>query len=248
MGQLVACVCVCVPLSKKVGMEPYGGGHATADALQRQCTMTATSTQGCTPASVLARGSLRFTAGWSGSLRRAWILPVAVLLLDLVALVTVGASGDVGQLAATSSTTRWRAAGPEDKLSPAFMEWRALWQKLPANPHAPRTPPADINRGVGRHAQATNGSLPVPVASPRALQLDAVNVSPTGEDGSSCGSAGSPCATISFAINNVANAVQPAHAMVTIVVAAGQYNASSCGAISLRPVTVSGTPLWFDVS
>ena len=67
-----------------------------------------------------------------------------------------------------------------------------------------------------------------------------VHVAVAGIDGAGCGSEPKPCGSLRFAVNVIAAAVSPASATVSIVVHAGRYTASSCGALSFRSLVVTG--------
>lgn len=73
------------------------------------------------------------------------------------------------------------------------------------------------------------------------VALQGVFVGPTGSDGTGCGStAAAPCATLAYAINEIANSVQPREGMVEVFVASGSYGPAGCGAQATRPVRVTG--------
>jgi hypothetical protein len=69
---------------------------------------------------------------------------------------------------------------------------------------------------------------------------DVVHVAVNGVDAPSCGPHGSPCATLSYAVNYIANAVQPGDAPVDVVIGSGVYGEQACGAHAHRPLNVSG--------
>ena len=69
---------------------------------------------------------------------------------------------------------------------------------------------------------------------------DVVHVAVNGVDAPSCGPHGSPCATLSYAVNYIANAVQPGDATVDVVIGSGVYGEQACGAHAHRPLNVSG--------
>jgi hypothetical protein len=88
-----------------------------------------------------------------------------------------------------------------------------------------------------------------PAGQPMAWQFDsaqdslpAVYVSASGgSDDPSCGLEGAPCATLSYAVNAIANAVQPVGGMVDVIVGGGVYNTTdACGARATRPLNISG--------
>lgn len=83
---------------------------------------------------------------------------------------------------------------------------------------------------------------PHPLHTPRGLQTPVVTISvdPTGVNSPTCGApAATPCATIVYAVG-VAGASVPATSPLHIAVAAGSYGPDSCGALGLRPLTITG--------
>jgi hypothetical protein len=55
-----------------------------------------------------------------------------------------------------------------------------------------------------------------------------------------CGTVRSPCASLAYAVANVANGVVPPSHVVTVVLGPGVFGPSSCGALALRPMRVTG--------
>lgn len=49
-----------------------------------------------------------------------------------------------------------------------------------------------------------------------------------------------PCCGVSYAVNAVANAVQPLASTPVVLVGAGWYGPGSCGAVATRPLRISG--------
>lgn len=129
----------------------------------------------------------------------------------------------------TGTTARPQRPGVRGRVGPG-------WPRSPDGGnspllHRPNTIPSD-SHGLGA---GKSGALP-------SAALQTVYVAPTGSDGTGCGSrAVSPCATLAYAINSVANAVQPQDGLVDVFLASGKYGPAGCGAQATRPVRVVGS-------
>jgi hypothetical protein len=109
-----------------------------------------------------------------------------------------------------------------------------------------------VSVGVGRDEPARAGGQAYPPLddarrlasvppSPTLPDVPPVYVSPHGVDNATCGhEAGVPCATLAFAVNVIASALPSQADVVPIVLAAGLYSSSSCGAVASRPVSITG--------
>ena len=103
-----------------------------------------------------------------------------------------------------------------------------------ASPPLARWPPLD---DAQRLANSLGSAPPTGPAS----DVPPVYVAPHGVDNATCGrGAAVPCATLAFAVNVIASALPPQADVVPIVLAAGLYNSSSCGAVASRPVSITG--------
>ena len=103
-------------------------------------------------------------------------------------------------------------------------------------PH-PTSPPSPSPTPSQHPSPTTSPSLS---ASPIPPRQPAVYVSASGTDNSSC-TFYSPCATVRYAVEAVANAVPPLDAVIDVFVAPGHYDASSCNITATRPVRITGT-------
>jgi hypothetical protein len=85
-------------------------------------------------------------------------------------------------------------------------------------------------------------AAPSPSPSPSPSSLPPVHVGAVGcttEPG--CGTTQvHPCCSLSYAINAIANAVQPLASCAVVLVAGGRYGPSSCGGIATRPLRIVG--------
>jgi hypothetical protein len=91
--------------------------------------------------------------------------------------------------------------------------------------------------GVGR-ADLQGGDL---VSAPVLTALSPIQVvAAGGVDGPACGSVTSPCATLRYAVNVLANVVTPVSAPVPVVLGPGVFGPASCGAHATRPVNITG--------
>lgn len=70
--------------------------------------------------------------------------------------------------------------------------------------------------------------------------VTALYVSVSGHDIGDCSSASSPCATLKYAVEDVAAFMTPVEAPVPILLTAGHFPVSSCGISSSRPLNISG--------
>ncbi len=95
-------------------------------------------------------------------------------------------------------------------------------------------PPAPLTSKHLAAAWADSGSLNMSSA------VSPVYVALGGQDASTCGDPGSPCATLRYAVNNIANQLQPLAAVATVVLGPGVFGSASCGAIATRPINITG--------
>ncbi len=84
------------------------------------------------------------------------------------------------------------------------------------------------------------GPRPSGLEVPTSLNSTIYVAATGGNDSATCGAATSPCATLRFAVNVVANAVVPVNATAVLVLGPGLYGPSSCGASAVRPMNISG--------
>ena len=64
-----------------------------------------------------------------------------------------------------------------------------------------------------------------------------------GADTLGCGTSASPCLTLRYAVDVVANPLTPADAFATVVVSAGNFAQDSCGGKAVRPLIVRGSSM-----
>ncbi len=86
----------------------------------------------------------------------------------------------------------------------------------------------------------TGSAVPTRQATMAAGAGSPVVVAVTGSDTSGCGAPSSPCGTLSYAVNSVANGLQPLEAMVTVSMGPGWYSGACCGPQATRPLQVTG--------
>ena len=142
----------------------------------------------------------------------------------------------------------WHASGvraDRERSFAAIMERRTnLNHRQVSTTTLTRSPNLHQTRRLDTGAQAGGDEFLVGTCGvdshgvPRAA--DVVHVAVNGVDAPSCGPHGSPCATLSYAVNNIANAVQPGDAPVDVVIGSGVYGEQACGAHAYRPLNVSG--------
>ena len=69
-----------------------------------------------------------------------------------------------------------------------------------------------------------------------------VHVATNGSDVETCGiSDDSACKTVQYAVDAIANDMEPSDSVVQVVIGSGTYGATSCGASATRPLNISGS-------
>ena len=94
------------------------------------------------------------------------------------------------------------------------------------------------------HSSSRTGSASVtPSLAPsaNATSHTVLYIAPAGIDTGDCAVAATPCRTLRYAVNAVAEFIYPTTVEVSVVVAPGLYTTTSCGAVSSRPLAVLGS-------
>ena len=93
----------------------------------------------------------------------------------------------------------------------------------------------DAGRDHERHLWQLSSARPTASDIPSTIFIAA-----DADDFAGCGSLTAPCGTLRYAVVVVAASIVPVDDVVTIIVAAGQYDHRSCGGVAWRPLDIQG--------
>lgn len=142
-----------------------------------------------------------------------------------------GSSGEVLWSLSTSATVEGVVVGPNRALYTVGAGGRLSALIVPSPSPSPSVSPSP----------SPSAGPPSPSPSPSPSSLPPMYVGTNGTTDPGCGTTQAhPCSSLSYAINSIANALQPLTSAVTILLAGGRYGPTSCGGVATRPIHVVG--------